>query len=73
MLLGFSLISGFSTEVAVRHSGHDTLGTPELVVLLVLLFSTEAVVRHSGRYLQCSRGDCLMLGDAEVDLISQNI
>ena len=32
-------------------------------------FFTEAVVRHSGQYLQCSRGDCLMLGDAEVDLI----
>ena len=37
---------------------------------------TEAAVRHSGQYLECSRGDCQMLGDSEVDfchLIKQNI
>ena len=37
---------------------------------------TEAAVRHSGQYLECSRGDCQMLGDSEVDfchLINQHI
>ena len=42
-----------------------TRGLTEAVVRHSL---TEAVVRHSGQYLQCSRGDCLMVGDSEVDL-----
>ena len=37
--------------------------------LLLMTGLTETVVRHSGQYLQCSRGDCLMLGDSEVDLM----
>merc|ERR1712037_731157 len=35
--------------------------------LILMIGLTETVVRHSGQYLQCSRGDCLMLGDSEVD------
>ena len=46
--------------------------------LILMIGLTEAVVRqaghsgqirHSGQYLQCSRGDCLMFGDSEVDLM----
>ena len=45
-------------------------------LILIIGGLTEAAVRHSGQYLECSRGDCQMLGDSEVDfchLIKQNI
>ena len=36
--------------------------------------NVKAAARHSGQYLECSRGDCQMLGDSEVDwYFDQNI
>ena len=35
--------------------------------------NVKAAVRHSGQYLECSRGDCQMLGDSEVNWSSIRI
>ena len=56
MVLGLILMSGL-TEAVVRQSS------------LVRQSGHSGQIRHSGQYLQCSRGDCLMLGDSEVDLM----